>query len=348
MVAFPEIPGYKIIEKLGQGGVAAVYLGIHEKIERKTAIKILDPSLSKDKLTAARFEREATTTANLSHSNIVQIFDIGKTGEYSYIAMEYLEFSLKDFMRRYPGGIIDPVTALDIVENIMKALDYAHFKGIYHRDIKPDNIMFRQDGTPVLVDFGIAKILEEKKNKDINGYGLTFTGQGMGTVHYMSPEQCKGKRDIDGRSDIYSLGAVLYEMLTGKKPYQGNTPISISLKHIEAAVPCLPEGLECYQELIDEMMAKDREKRLSTGPQFRGLLGRILPTPDSKKSQPGAVLSPQKEVIITEPPINIYVDSFTKKLKNMFQFTEDIPYKYKLVLFIFFIVVIIVLLLLAF
>jgi serine/threonine protein kinase len=148
-------------------------------------------------------------------------------------------------------------------------------------------------------------------------------------------------------------------MLTGKKPYQGNTPISISLKHIEAAVPCLPEGLERYQELIDKMMAKNIKKRLASAPQFRKLLGRILPKTDSSSPQPvksptnrsgetSPGLSPQKEVIITEPPINRYVDSFIKQLRKISQFIENIPYKYKLVLFIFFIVVIIVLLFLVF
>jgi serine/threonine-protein kinase PpkA len=372
MVDFPEIPGYRIIDKLGEGGVATVYLGIQEKIERKTAIKILDPFLLKDNVTRERFEREATILACLSHANIVQIFDISKSGDYFYIAMEYMEESLKDFMQRYPGNIVDPVKALDIVEAIMKALDYAHFRGIFHRDIKPDNIMFRWDGTPVLMDFGIAKIYEDKKNKNIESRELTFTGQSMGTVHYMSPEQCIGKKDIEGRSDIYSLGAVLYEMLTGKKPYQGNTPISISLKHIEAAVPCLPEGLERYQELIDKMMAKDIKKRLSSAPQFRELLGRILTTSDSSSPQPvisptnrsgktSTGLSPQKEVIIAEPFFNRFIDSiypvrsffnvvkkifapFKEYMKNTLQFIDDVPYRYKLILLIFFIVSIIVLL----
>ncbi|NIM17366.1 MAG: protein kinase [Candidatus Aminicenantes bacterium] len=269
MVAFPEIPGYKIIEKLGEGGVAAVYLGIQEKLDRKVAIKVLEPSLLKSKETAARFDREARTAAMLSHSNIVQIFDTGNVGKYHYIVMEYLEESLKDRMKLSPQGKMHPPMALDIVEAIMKALDYAHFRGVFHRDIKPDNIMFKQDSTPVLVDFGISHVLDTSER-------VIKEGVILGTSHYMSPEQCKALLDIDGRSDIYSLGVVFFEMLTGKKPYEGDSSISIALQHIEKPVPGLPEELSRYQPLIDSMMAKEREKRISSGAQFVQLLDRIL------------------------------------------------------------------------
>jgi serine/threonine protein kinase len=269
MANFPGIPGYKIISKLNTGGMASVYLGIQEKLNRRVAIKILEPFLLKTKDTALRFEQEAKTAASLSHSNIIQIHDTGKIDDFHYIVMEYLEESLKDKMNLNPKGKMHPEIALDIIDNLMNALDYAHFRGIYHRDIKPENIMFKQDSTPVLVDFGIARVFDSYDE-------LTGTGICMGTADYMSPEQCQFPETVDGRCDIYSLGVVLYEMLTGKKPYKGKSYLSVVLKHIESPVPHLPHKLNRYQPLIYKMMAKDRENRISSGPEFNHLLDRIL------------------------------------------------------------------------
>jgi len=280
MADFPGIPGYKIVSKLNTGGMAAVYLGIQEKLNRKVAIKILEPFLLKNKDTDVRFEQEAKTAASLSHSNIIQIHDTGKVDEYHYIVMEYLEESLRDKMNLNPKGKMHPEIALDIIDNLMNALDYAHFRGIYHRDIKPENIMFKQDSTPVLVDFGIARVFDSYDE-------LTGTGICMGTVDYMSPEQCQFPETVDGRSDIYSLGVVLYEMLTGKRPYKGKSYLAVVLKHIESPVPRLPHKLNRYQPLIDKMMDKDREKRISSGPEFNHLLDRILTNSLGPIPQPG-------------------------------------------------------------
>jgi serine/threonine-protein kinase PpkA len=163
---------------------------------------------------------------------------------------------------------MNPDVALNIIEELIKALDYAHFRGVYHRDIKPENIMFRHDSTPVLVDFGIARVYDAS---------LQMTGSDViiGTVYYMSPEQCNAEKDVDGRSDIYSLGVVLYEMFTGVKPYNKGGIVAILQQHIEKPVPRLPENLNHYQLLIDKMMAKDREKRLSSAPHFALVLDRI-------------------------------------------------------------------------
>ncbi|UCH96139.1 MAG: serine/threonine protein kinase [Candidatus Aminicenantes bacterium] len=269
MAEFPTIAGFKIISLLGAGGVAKVYLGIQEKLKRKVAIKFLNPFFLKDKVVASRFEREAKTAASLSHSNIIQIFDTGKSGDYYYIVMEYMEESLRERMKLDPQHKIHPDTALPIIEDILKALDYAHLRGVYHRDIKPENIMFRQDNTPVLVDFGIARVYD-------SSIQLTGSDSIIGTIHYMSPEQCNAV-EVDGRSDVYSLGVVLFEMLTGEKPYRGKKWISVLHQHIEKPVPNLPRELNRYQPLIDYMMAKDREKRISTGAQFVRLLNRIMP-----------------------------------------------------------------------
>ena len=271
MADFPGIPSYKFESLLGVGAVAEVYLAIQEKLDRKVAIKILKPYLLENKITIARFEREAKTAAKLSHSNIIRIFDTGKDGDYHYIVMEYLEESLKDRMKLNPHGKMAPGMALAIIGEIFKALDYAHFKGVLHRDIKPGNIMFRQDNNLVLVDFGIAGVFDSPDQ-------LTKSGVILGTVDYMSPEQCKSQK-VDGRSDIYSLGAVLFEMITGEKPYKGVSRVSVSIQHIGEPVPKLPQELSRYQLLIDKMMAKDREKRISSGVQFMELLDRIVVNP---------------------------------------------------------------------
>lgn len=258
-----------------------VYLGIQESLNREVAIKILEPKLLKNDVIAKRFRREAKAAAHLSHSNIIQIIDVGKFHNHHYIIMEYLEESLKDRMKANPGGKIEPQIAVEIVQAILGALEFAHSRKIYHRDIKPDNIMFRADNTPVLVDFGVARILGFT---DVGE--LTKSGQSMGTVYYMSPEQCQAQIDVDGRSDIYSLGAVLFEMLTGEKPYEGDSMVSVAVKHVQEPVPKLPRELRRYQPLIDKMMAKDRKKRLSREKQFQQLLDKIMTVTVKHTRQP--------------------------------------------------------------
>ncbi len=269
MAELPTIPGYNTLSLIGEGGVAKVYLGIQVKLNRKVAVKFLNPFFLKDKIIASRFEREAKTSASLSHSNIIQIFDTGQIGEYHYIVMEYMEESLKERLKLEPQHKMQPGRALNIIVELLKALDYAHFRGVCHRDIKPENIMFRQDSTPVLVDFGIARVFDSSVQ-------LTGSDAIMGTINYMSPEQCNGL-EVDGRSDIYSLGVLLFMMFTGEKPYKGEKWITILHQHIEAPVPVLPPELSRYQPLINSMMAKDREKRISTGAQFTRMLKQIIP-----------------------------------------------------------------------
>jgi len=267
MSDFPVISGYEILSSLGEGGVAKVYLAVQEKLKRKVAIKLLNPFFLKDKVVAMRFEREAKTAASLSHSNIIHIFDTGIDGDYHYIVMEYMEENLRERLNVEPQHKMTPTRSFEIIGEILKALDYAHLRGVTHRDIKPENIMFRQDSTPVLVDFGIARVYASSVR-------LTGSDSIMGTIHYMSPEQCNAI-EVDGRSDIYSLGVVLFEMLTGKKPYTGDKWIAVLHQHIENPVPKLPMELSQYQPLIDNMMAKDRGQRLSTGAQFMRLLNSI-------------------------------------------------------------------------
>ena len=287
MAGFPKIPGCKILSELGEGGMAIVYLGIQENLNRRVAIKVPDPKLLKNEITAKRFKKEAEAAAKLSHSNIIQIIDVGKFRNHYYIIMEYLVESVKDRMKDSPGGKIDPQTALEIVQAIIGALEFAHSRKIYHRDIKPDNIMFREDNTPVLVDFGVARIFDAT-----DAGGLTKSGQSMGTVSYMRPKQCAAQKDVDVRGDIYSLGAVLYEMLTGKRPYEGDTMVSVALKHINEKIPTLPKELREYQPLIKKMMAKNRKKRISSEAQFQKILDKIMASTANYTRQSRESLSP--------------------------------------------------------
>jgi serine/threonine protein kinase len=265
----PEIPGYKIEKRLGRGGMADVYLGVQEVLGRQVAIKILNPHMFRNSQLVQRFLNEARTASRLEHPNIVTIHDVGQVGDTCYIVMEYLHESLVDRIKRSPGGRIEPREAFHILKRVTKALDYAHREGFIHRDIKPDNILFRKDNTPVLVDFGIARAVDADSR-------LTTTGMIIGTPHYMSPEQCRGEK-IDGRSDIYSLGIVLYEMLTGDIPYRSDSAAGILVKHIQEPLPALPPELQKYQPLLKQMVAKDKQQRVRSGEALLELLRRDVP-----------------------------------------------------------------------
>ncbi len=227
MPPIPTIPGYRIEKEIGQGGMARVYLAHEEKLERTVALKVLLPSLAEIPNATERFIREAKTAAKLVHSNIITIHDVGSCGDALYIAMEYLEGgSLKERIRRGP---LDSAQALVVTRQMAVALQYAHGKGYIHRDLKADNILFRSDGTAVIADFSITRAVALATK-------LTKPGTSMGTPQYMSPEQARGK-PLDGRSDIYSLGVVLYEMLTGYVPFDAEDDIAIIFKHIQEPPP---------------------------------------------------------------------------------------------------------------
>lgn len=257
MSQFPEIPNYTIKKKFGKGAMGTVYLAFQEKLEREVALKVLLPSLTEDMEITQRFLTEAKIGAQLQHPNIVSIYDVGEFEGNYYFAMEYLERSLKDVIKSSKEGRLNPEIAMDILKQISGALEYAHKKGVIHRDVKPANILLRNDGTPVLVDFGIAKLMESDSK-------LTKTGTSIGTPHYMSPEQIQGM-EMDGRSDIYSLGVVFFEMLQGQTPYQGTDSIVIAVKHVKDPIPRLDPNLNQYQPIIDRMMAKDKRDRFQGG-----------------------------------------------------------------------------------
>jgi serine/threonine protein kinase len=266
MENLPEIPGYRIERELGQGGMATVYLAVQEKLNRKVAVKVLSPLLLLDRNFISRFLKEAETAANLNHSGIVSIYDVGQEGNTNYIVMEFLEKRLRDLYA--PGRPMEPYNALNVVRQVATALGYAHQRGFIHRDIKPDNIMFRGEGIAVLTDFGIARAVDSATK-------LTKTGMSIGTPHYMSPEQARGHK-LDGRSDLYSLGVVLFEMLTGSVPFDGDDSISIGIKHVQEPVPRLRAALAPYQSLLDKLLAKNPQDRPQSGKELAELIDDLL------------------------------------------------------------------------
>jgi serine/threonine-protein kinase PpkA len=238
-----EIPGYRIEEQIAEGGMATVYVAIQESLDRRVALKLLKKFDTPGQ--AERFVNEGRIIASLNHRNIITIHDIGRVEGRHYISMEYLEGG--DLEQRIREGI-PPDAAIALTRTLGQCLAFIHDKGIIHRDIKPGNILFRKDGTPILTDFGIAK----EMHRDTS---LTMDGSALGSPDYLSPEQAESK-SLDGRADLYSLGIVLFEMLTGEKPYRGDSYIETVMEHITAPIPDLPRALKPYQELVDRMIAK--------------------------------------------------------------------------------------------
>jgi serine/threonine-protein kinase PpkA len=249
-----EIPGYRLLRQLGRGGMATVYLAIQESVDREVALKVMSPALLVDPTFGERFLREAQIAARLHHRHVVGIHDLGRSGDHHYIAMEYVGGG--PILPR-DGSAREVALALRVTREIAGALNYAQEKGFVHRDVKPDNILLRADGSSVLTDFGIARAFDPALR-------MTKTGAIVGTPHYMSPEQARGKL-IDGRSDLYALGIVLYETLVGRVPYHADDSLAIGIMHITEPVPELPQRFAALQPLIDRLLAKQPEDRYQTG-----------------------------------------------------------------------------------
>lgn len=253
---------YEILEQLGGGGMAIVYKGRDTILNRLVTIKVLRPEFTSDEDFVKRFRREAQAVASLSHPNIVSIYDVGRVDEVDYLVMEYIEGdNLKNLIRAH--GPFTPAKAAQIARQISDALAHAHENKIVHRDVKPQNILMTMDGRAKLTDFGIAR--------GATAATLTQTDTIMGSVHYLSPEQARGET-TGPRSDIYSLGVVLYEMITGSLPFQGDTPVSVALKHIQDEPPrpsmlnpAVPLSLE---KVVTRAMAKKPSGRYETAAQM--------------------------------------------------------------------------------
>ena len=263
------IPGYKTVKIIGKGGMAKVYLAIQESFDRQAALKIMSPHLTGDPIFGERFLREAKIIASLNHRNIVPVYEVGQHENFHYLSMEYLPGG--DLKSRLIKGI-RPDEALAVICETASALSYAHSKSYIHRDIKPENILFREDNTSVLTDFGIAKAL------DTHDANMTSTGMIVGSPHYMSPEQALGKK-IDTRSDLYSLGVVLYEVLVGRPLYKADSSVAAAVKHISEPIPKLPDCYACLQEILEKMVAKKPEDRFQTAEEIVQALEPFLMVP---------------------------------------------------------------------
>ncbi|MCV6614701.1 MAG: serine/threonine protein kinase, partial [Cellvibrionaceae bacterium] len=259
-----QIPGYQIIRKISQGGMSSVYLAIQQSIGREVALKVISPALAQDQVFNERFNREANIIGQLSHPNIVAVYDIGSYRQLAYIAMDYLPGG--SLSQRLCKGI-SSLEALRILKQLAAALAHAHSRGYIHRDIKPENILFRSDDTAVLTDFGVAKAVN-------HNLGMTNAGTVLGTPYYMSPEQAKGQ-PCDGRSDLYSLGVVFYEMLTAQLPYHAEEAVAIAIKHLTAPIPQLPAQYKLYQDLLERLLAKSPQDRVQSGAELVALIEQI-------------------------------------------------------------------------
>ena len=249
---------YEVLDVIGVGGMAIVYRTRDTVLNRFVAVKMLKEEFSQDNDFRRRFHAESQAVAMLSHPNIVSIYDVSHSEEADYIVMELVEgVTLKEYMER--KGALSTAEVLHFVPQIASALEHAHSRGIIHRDIKPQNLIILRDGTLKVTDFGIARFVESKQE--------TMAGDALGSVHYVSPEQARGSR-VDSRSDIYSLGVVMYEMLTGRLPFEGDTPVAVVLQHINS-VPLLPSEINPeipvgLEEITMKAMNPDPEQRYAT------------------------------------------------------------------------------------
>ena len=271
----PEKVGrYEIKSELGRGGMATVYLGYDQRFEREVAVKVLPAEFLHDPQFSVRFHREAKVIAALEHPAIVPVYDVGEANGLPYFVMRYMRGgSLSDLLAK---GEISLKEVARIISAIAPALDDAHAKGIIHRDLKPANILFDSHQQPYLSDFGIAKISDSQTN--VTGSAI------IGTPAYMSPEQAQGK-EIDGRSDIYALGAIIYRMLTGTRPYDGDTPMSMAIKHITDPTPDIlkdkPDLPISATTFIYRAMAKDPDERFQTATELAEFLNALASGKDT-------------------------------------------------------------------
>lgn len=264
----PKIPGYDIECEIGRGGMATVYQAVQQSLGRRVAIKVLAQQLNDDTEFAARFKKEGRILAHLSHPNIVNIHDIGVSQDNQiFLSIEYLSGgTLKDRIKQ--GLSVDKT--LQIIKAIAKALIFAHQNGIIHRDVKPSNIMFRHDGTPVLTDFGVARTIGAKTVH-------TMTGFIVGSPGYMSPEQAMGE-SATIQSDLYALGVVLYEMLVGIPLYQADNSLTIILKHLNDPIPKLPNQYIYLQPILNKLLAKKAAERYKNTGDFLDAVDLMVPS----------------------------------------------------------------------
>src|SRR5919106_6581358 len=282
---------YQLEGEIGRGGMSVVYKARDLRLKRPVALKVLPPELAHDPAVATRFTREAQTSAHLSHAHIVPIYDVGEGNGIAYFVMALITGgNLATLLAREPRQPIEEVRRL--AWEVADALAYAHLRGVIHRDIKPDNILLDPDtGRAMVTDFGIARAVESNTR-------LTVTGIAVGTPTYMSPEQAVGEREIDGRSDIYSLGVVAYQMLTGRVPFTAGNSMALLMKHVgERPRPIAelrPDVPQPLRDAIERALAKEPDDRWPTAGALRDALTSLeaLPSWRGGNRAPGRLPSP--------------------------------------------------------
>jgi serine/threonine-protein kinase PpkA len=271
-MSLPEIPGYRPVKLLHEGSRATVYLAEQRSLQRLVALKLLRPGMAGDPVARQQLIGEGKSAAPMSHPNLLAVFDIGEVGGLPYIATEYLP---KGTLRERLDQSFDAATVLRLARDLAQGLKYLHEQGFLHRDLKPSNVYFRDDGTAVLADAGITR--QDRAQHPDDGYA-------WGSPYYMCPEQAQGD-PTDVRSDLYSLGAVLYEVLAGRPPFDGEDPMAIAMAHVQDTPAPLPEGTRGWQPLIDRLLAKSPAARLRDADTLlialERISARVLPAPDT-------------------------------------------------------------------
>jgi serine/threonine protein kinase len=306
---------YEIEAEIGRGGMATVYRAYDPLFKRSVAIKVLPHELLHNTTFRARFEREAQTVAALEHPAIVPVHDFGEQDGQPFLVMRYMTGgTLAD---RLVGGAMPVSEAARILNRLAPALDSAHSLGIIHRDLKPGNILFDQWNEPYLSDFGIVKLAEGQEAT------LTATGGVVGTPAYMSPEQVMGGVELDGRSDIFALGIILYEMLTGRRPYEADTPMALAFKHVNAPLPRIRDGnpklSPRYQSVIERALAKDRTERYGTAAALAGAVVKLAQEESTLESSGSSRLAGAIQPAEEETRIESVPQPSVAKVKEAFQ-----------------------------
>jgi eukaryotic-like serine/threonine-protein kinase len=261
-----RVPGYSIVKEIATSNFSSVYLARSERLRRNVVLKVMSRGTSARELDdAERFQREYEIISSIQHRAIAEIYDFGALPQHKYLALEYIPCGdLRDRLRN-PMSIDE---SLYYLRSIAEALRVIHVFGILHRDLKPANVMLREDNSPVLIDFGLAR-------RSMDDAGTTGAGQVLGSPYYISPEQSQGLR-VDARTDLYSLGVMFYEMLTGQRPYSGKTAMEIMAQHASAPVPRLPANVALQQALVDRLMAKELSQRYVSADELLADLGPLV------------------------------------------------------------------------
>jgi DNA-binding NarL/FixJ family response regulator len=261
-----EVAGYSIVKEIATSNFSSVFLARSERLRRNVVLKVMNRGESEREMAdAERFQREYEIISSITHRAIAEIYDFGQQPRHLYLSMEYFPCGdLRDRLRN-PLSVDE---SLYYLRAIAEALRVIHVFGILHRDLKPANVMLREDNSPVLIDFGLAR-------RSMDDIGTTGIGQVLGSPYYISPEQAQGQR-VDARTDLYSLGVMFYEMLTGQRPYLGRSAVAIMSQHTTSPVPQLPESTAAQQPLLDRLMAKQQSTRYASADELLADLGPMI------------------------------------------------------------------------